>query len=272
MGQKIISGLLIMILAGGCVSVGDTERYRERHRFESQEIAEVVVEMQEGLVQVVGSMEQELIIDTNLIDPNTSIISKIDKQLVVSVSNSAPEDEIMLMLPAELGLQVRTFGADVKLDRVQSQIEVRTYSGDIEVTAFSGQALLWAGRGNIEVREGTGALVLIGEYGVLSADRFVGQVSMSTIMGTLRYLGVEAASNPVQLETDHGPVEVGLPESANYHVQVRTTSGYVTCIGNGMTLTVNGCEGIIGDGREEFKVRTVSGRVDLRVISNMPEN
>jgi hypothetical protein len=94
---------------------------------------------------------------------------------------------------------------------------------------------------------------------------------MTTIMGTIKYSGVENAAGIVKLESDHGPVEARMPENAHFDIQVRTTSGYVTCLGTGLAQTVAGCEGVIGDGTGELDIRTVSGRVDLKVISTRPE-
>jgi hypothetical protein len=119
----------------------------------------------------------------------------------------------------------------------------------------------------VAVLHGGGELVVIGEHGVLSVDEFDGNLLMTTIMGTINYLAAAGAHGTVSLESDHGPVEVLLPESANLDIWVNTTSGYVTCLGPKLDQTVDGCVGVIGQGMGELVVRTVSGRVDLKVLS-----
>ena len=89
---------------------------------------------------------------------------------------------------------------------------------------------------------------------------------MSTIMGTLVYEGEAGTAGEVKLETDHGPVEVYLPADASMDVEVRTTSGDVACMAGELRQTYDGCEGSLGGGAGSLTVRTVSGRVDIRMI------
>jgi len=105
----------------------------------------------------------------------------------------------------------------------------------------------------------------------LTAEKFSGSVSMTTIMGKIQFLGSDQKAGPIHLETDHGPVQAAIPKSPSYQIKVSTTSGEVTCTSSNLVKTPNGCEGIIGEGEKEFNIRTVSGRVDLILIPEILE-
>jgi len=186
--------------------------------------------------------------------------------LSIALEKAGSQDEIILRVPDGMTLNIQTFQGDVELKNLRGTVQVRSTAGRIDFQSFTGKALLWAGRGDIHVADGQGEIVLFGEHGSLSTEGFEGSLSMTTIMGALNYADPGDAHNFVQLESDHGPVEVFLARNTNSKVAVSTTSGLVTCTGEGFSKTYNGCSGIIGAGEGEITIRTVSGRVDLKVV------
>jgi hypothetical protein len=94
---------------------------------------------------------------------------------------------------------------------------------------------------------------------------FRGTVSMSTIMGTLVYIGPPGAADEIRLETDHGPVRVNLPVDADMEVAARTNSGSKACMGVYLRQTYDGCQGVLGEGAGSLTIRTVSGRIQIEV-------
>ncbi len=88
---------------------------------------------------------------------------------------------------------------------------------------------------------------------------------MSTIMGTLVYIGPPGAADEIRLETDHGPVRVNLPADAHLEVVARTNSGSKACMGLDLRQTYDGCQGVLGDGTGSLAIRTVSGRIEIAV-------
>lgn len=267
----VVLSLITISLLGGCSPRQMDEQHFVEYRYAVTEISEIQVELHTGRINVVGGDNQELLLNATLANPSSLIAEQRGSNLFVSLVDPVGDDKLTLQVPAGMALKIDTFTADVSLSNVPGKIEVSSVAGNIEVDTFTGNALLWAGRGDVEVLHGGGELVVIGEHGVLSVDEFDGNLLMTTIMGTINYLAAAGAHGTVFLESDHGPVEVLLPESANLDIWVNTTSGYVTCLGPKLDQTVDGCVGVIGQGMGELVVRTVSGRVDLKVIFTEPE-
>ena len=94
---------------------------------------------------------------------------------------------------------------------------------------------------------------------------------MTTIMGKIEYIGDVNSIGSINLETDHGPVNASLPENTNYQINVNTTSGVVTCSGDNIRNTPTGCLGETGYALETFNIRTVSGRINLQILSGAGE-
>jgi len=239
--------------------------------FYAGEIQHVRVKLPDGSLIVEGVEGSDLSYSASLAYPDSLQLTQQGEELLLALEKGSMHDEIIFHLPAEIEFSVDTFQADVEIRGPVDQLDVRSSAGTITLNGFDGQGSFWAGRGDIVVNSGSGDLVLIGEHGILSVDNFDGVLSMSTIMGTLEYYGLENDMNTVALEVDHGPVRVVLPESANQSVSVTTTSGLVTCNGPGLSQTVDGCQGQLGLGSGKLIIRTVSGRVDLRVVSTAGE-
>jgi hypothetical protein len=263
--------ILIPFLLSGCNSFQSVEQHVVGYHYSAEDISEIRIELDTGQINLLGGNSSEITVNGSLVNADSIIEDYQDSIIYLTFPESEIGDEITIQVPPGVVVNINSFSADVIISNFSAQLEVSSVAGDIILDAFTGDALLWAGRGDVEIVDGNGEVVVIGEHGTLSVSGFEGDVSMTTIMGTLRYLGSENTSDSATLESDHGPVEVLLPETANFDIQVNTTSGYVTCLGPDLAQTVSGCEGIIGEGTGRLDVRTVSGRVDLKVISTEAE-
>jgi DUF4097 and DUF4098 domain-containing protein YvlB len=263
----LVLSLLFLSTIGGCRNFQAIEQKSFESRYNITNISEIQVELHAGRINVVGGDSQELILNASIADPDSFIEKQQGSRLFVSLVDSEGDDELSLLVPTGIVVKVETFSADISLVDFTGEIALSSAAGNIRLDLFSGDAQLRAGRGNVDLRNGDGDVVIIGEHGILSASGFDGNLSMSTIMGTLKYLAAEGAHGSTALESDHGPIEVLLPESSHLDIRVNTTSGYVTCLGSDLIQTVDGCVGRVGEGTGELVVRTVSGRVDLKVLT-----
>jgi DUF4097 and DUF4098 domain-containing protein YvlB len=266
----VLVGLVIFVLVG-CNSLQSGKYHPVERKYSAAGISEIQVEMQAGQLSVVGEDFQELVLSASLAKPDLFTEAKQGSMLMISLTESGNGDEVTLRIPEGVILKIDTFSADVHLTDYNGQIEISSVAGNIVLDSIVGEAWLWAGRGDVDVQNGQGDQTIIGEHGVLSVSGFDGNVSMSTIMGKLEYTAAEGVSGFTSLESDHGPVEVLMSESANFNIFVNTTSGFVTCLGADIAQTVSGCERVIGDATGILEIRTVSGRIDLKVVATMPE-
>ncbi|MBT4534917.1 MAG: hypothetical protein HOC26_12850 [Chloroflexi bacterium] len=272
MRRLVLIAIISILLFGGCVST-DTDEYQSVHyKYPLEKQSKVWIDIKAGQVIIENSNLQEITIDALVANLDSFIVSREGTNVFINNGDSNSQETIIVSVPANITIDISTFSANVHVVDVRGAIDVRTVAGNIIIESFNGEGLLWAGRGDVEVFLGQGELVVIGEHGNLSVSEFVGEVSMTSIMGSLFYRAPEVMRSLVALEVDHGAVDVSLSKDANLAVQVKTTSGYVTCIGIDFFPTVDGCEGVLGDGTGLLTVRTVSGAVNLFVSSSEQED
>ena len=195
------------------------------------------------------------------------MINFSDDTLNVDFSDSQSNDNLILSMPEGLFLLVKSSRADIHLHEISGKADIHSSDGKISLTNFQGDAHLRTGRGGIFVTGGEGNLVLIGEYGTLSVKQFNGPVSMTTIMGDIKYSAVENTSGEIHLETDHAPIQADISSSTDYQIKINSSGGVIVCAGSTLSRTSTGCIGKTGDGTEVFEIRSVSGRIDFNIDS-----
>ncbi len=106
---------------------------------------------------------------------------------------------------------------------------------------------------------------MVGNYGLLSLEDVRGNTGVSTIMGTIIFNGPIGTDDLLHLETDHGPISVSFTPDSSFSIQVRSTSGDVTCVLSGIISSLRTCDGVFNSGGGALTVRTVSGAVKLQI-------
>jgi len=258
--------LLLLTILAAC-SAGYPESYQwVEKNFEVEKVSMVAIKQEVGTLSVRNSDNFSIEINGSITEKNNLSVEQGSNKITIIIEDGSARDELVVAVPDGISIEIATFKADVDIHGIFSEIRVDSTAGSIALNSTADKVQIKAGRGEIELTGESNNAVLIGEHGVISVRDFQGNVSMTSIMGTLEYYGIENDQNQVVLEVDHGPVKIFLPESANQAILVSTTSGYVTCMGDGLMQTVDGCRGQIGSGAGELKIRTVSGRVDLQVL------
>jgi DUF4097 and DUF4098 domain-containing protein YvlB len=180
-----------------------------------------------------------------------------------SVSNN---DQVELLLPDDIDLTITTYKGDIHVQGNFANLNLRNSAGNTLLENFQGSATLWSGRGDISVQGGGGKMVIFGEHGQLELTHFSGPASVATIMGSIYFKGVKGVNQPINLESDHGPITALLPEQSSYQLSGNTASGNLTCQGGNLELISRGCRGTTGDGQGIFTIRTVSGSIEVRIL------
>jgi|GEM_PF-6848195 len=269
--QTILLWMLTMFLSGCGPSPSPAPQEIEEE-IPLGSVISVEVGLREGTLKIIGSPGQTLTYVSTMPSPPPVSYSPDQTHLNLTLPDSTPDQVTRLSVPEDLHLLVESFSAQIQIMNFNGSLEVNTAAGDISYQNGSGEALLRSGRGNIHVSGGEGKLKVLGEHGAIDVKHFSGPTSLSTIMGEIRYQGPRISSGPVELETDHGPVDVTVPIPSNYRFKAATTSGILQCVGPHLQRTLSGCEGKTGQGEYPFRIRTVSGRVYLReMIPNQDE-
>ena len=196
-------------------------------------------------------------------------VSSTEEQISIKVfahrdGTSNPPLRVFVYIPKQHQVKVETGNASVFVQNYQGDLEAASISGNMTIEQMVGKMTLRSNRGNVTVRESSGTISAVGNYGALTMQNVSGETAVSTIMGNVIFDGLVQMGDTVRLETDHGPVSVNLSQDSDLGIQVRSTSGDVSCM-PGITSTTRTCDGEIGSGDGNLSIRTVSGAVTVQL-------
>jgi len=182
------------------------------------------------------------------------------------LQGTVPPIQINLQVPAGISIKVNTFDSNVDIHDYSGAADITSVAGALSANHVNGRLTLFSNRGNVTVEKSNGELNLLGNYGLLSVLDSHGTVSASTIIGTIRFLGMVEAGDDVNLETDHASIEIQLGQDSDALVQITSTSGVVVCTMAGVLYEGEGCTGTLQGGQGKLRVRTVSGNITLQPL------
>ncbi|MEU2484385.1 DUF4097 family beta strand repeat-containing protein [Streptomyces sp. NPDC012617] len=170
-------------------------------------------------------------------------------------------------------VRVKTSSGDVRLDttgplrltashgsitvnRVEGRAEITTSSGSMRVGLLDGPAVLKNSHGSTTVGSATGELRVSGANGDIEIRRAEDSVTATTAHGTLRVDSV--CRGTVQLETNHGAIDIGVPEGTAAWLDASSGRGQVR-----NALTSSDTPGETED-TVKIRARTRWGNIDVR--------
>ncbi|MFI1394982.1 DUF4097 family beta strand repeat-containing protein [Streptomyces sp. NPDC020681] len=153
-------------------------------------------------------------------------------------------------------LRLTASHGSITVDRVEGMAEITTSSGSMRVGFLDGPAVLKNSHGTTTVDAAIGDLRVSGANGDIEIRRAEASVAATTAHGTLRVYDV--ARGTVQLETNHGAIEVGVREGTAAWLDVSSGRGQVR-----NTLTTSETPEKTED-TVEVRARTRWGNIDVR--------
>lgn len=269
---RFIQFLLILpVLLAGCSGEKPESLVLVEDSFPLSGSESISIEINAGALEVRSNSTEELHISGKLADPESLEVHQSDDRIEIVQKHGQASDLVQIYVPDGSILELKTFSSDTTVEDFSGELTLNSSAGNISITGFLGSATVWAGRGDITVTESGGEMTLITEHGAVNVESFSGQISMSTIMGSLTYFGMEKDQNLVRIEADHGPVTAMLPSNANTNITASSTNGEVACVGTGIQHTVDGCQASLGTGSGTVKIRTVTGRIEIRIAGVVEE-
>lgn len=272
MPRFILVLLLPLILMQACSSEKAVSLSVFEDRIALSGSESISIEIKKGTLVVSSSSDGELHISGELAEPTSLEIKQSDSRIEIVHLKSQASDTIQIQIPNGSALTIKTFSADIGIQDISGDLTLNSSAGEVSITGFSGSATVWAGRGGIAVADSRGKMILISEHGAIDVASYSGEVSLSTIMGSLHYTGTEVDQNLVHMEADHGPVFAVFSSNADLSVSASSTNGEVVCIGARIQNNMDGCQAKIGAGEGTVKIRTVTGRIELRIVDVQEED
>ena len=215
-------------------------------------------------VEVLGTLTTDaaLVYNINQDSAGLNITIRYPKRIYPPLAPNPVRLE--LRIPAGLKLKFESEEANLTVQNFSGNLDVSSTAGNIFIDGLRGSASVKANRGNISMQASQGDLFAFGNYGHLVLKDDHGQVSASTIMGTVQYTGGKGSSDALHFESDHGPVEVNLAGEPDMQVKINSASGEVTCMFTDLERNMRSCNGLLGRGGSQLYVRTVSGNITLQ--------
>lgn len=265
---------LVSVALAACSPPGPQAASLQEQSIENPGSRLVRIDIDRGAVRIAGTPDDAVKVSAQLRYPADSDYDVAESPDEIRVHARAPKRALRspeeppivveVLVPSGTPVVVEAFDGLVELDSLDGRVEVDSASADIRAADLHGTALLRTGRGDTTVQTSSGDIRLIGEHGVLSVENSSGNIAATTIMGTVRFTGRLGAADIVDLETDHGPVEVYLETGSSAAVHIASTSGRIVCTVPGLSGSIEACSGALGDAGGVLTIRTVSGAVALR--------
>jgi hypothetical protein len=257
---------MALMLLASCSGARNVVQILEPQTYLLEPGVPVVIRVNSGQVFLSNSMDGQVILsgEVSASEPHDILVLQQPNGLIIASETPGNIVNLNLQVPPDALVEIHTYGADVHAQDFDGSLDVTSTAGDILISHMQGLAILRANRGDVIIESSEGEFHLPGNYGLLSLTDVSGNIEASTIMGTVRFQGRVGAADRVQLETDHGPVEVWLSPDSDVTVAAGTTTGVVDCVIPGLSPDSAGCIGQLGNGEGSLQIRTVSGEVDLK--------
>ena len=152
-------------------------------------------------------------------------------------------------------LRLTASHGSITVDRVEGRAEITTSSGSMRVGLLDGPAVLKNSHGSTTVGSATGELRVSGANGDIEIRRAEDSVTATTAHGTLRVDSV--CRGTVQLETNHGAIDIGVREGTAAWLDASSGRGQVR-----NALTSSDTPGETED-TVKIRARTRWGNIDV---------
>lgn len=271
--KKLISLLLLVLLVPACSPTPEQYTQLEPRVVDAINSQAILVQLDYGEVTILESEDRRVSVEGKVLFDNELEyqVDSIEGQIRIKIfahrnSSSTIPLQVVIRLPEQMQVKIETENASVYVQDYQGDVEVSSTAGNITVEQVTGKLTLRSNRGSITVQESSGVVGIAGNYGALTTENVRGDVSMSTIMGNIKFDGLIQGEDTVGLEADHGSVSVNLSADSALALQVQSTSGDVTCMLPDVVTSARTCEGTMQAGDGNLSIRTVSGAITLQLI------
>jgi DUF4097 and DUF4098 domain-containing protein YvlB len=263
--------LLLVCLLPACVTEPPQYTELETRVVDHKESQTILIQVDNGDVTLLGSDDDRVVIDGQVlfVDDLEYQIETDENSIRIKLNTKTVDARyiplhVIVRVPHQSRVKVETDQSDVFASGVQADIEVASTSGNITFEQVVGGIILRSNRGNVTVQKCSGDINVVGNYGALTLQDTNGKAAASTIMGNILFSGLIQRGDNIHLEADHGSVAVNLSSDSALTLQVRSTSGDVTCMLPGVSASTRTCDGELLSGDGSLSIRTVSGTIILQ--------
>lgn len=194
-----------------------------------------------------------------------------------------PHVRVLVRVPREFSVDVRTAGGSVELEDLEGEVRARTSGGRIDLRRIRGDVDAETSGGGIDAEEIEGELRVRTSGGAIRISEVEGAVEARTSGGPIEVLeaaeevnartsggGIRVRFSQVPagvLETSGGGIEVELPPDEGIELTARTEGGRVE-IDESLTprgrIEASRVEAELNGGGDSLRLRTSGGNIQVR--------
>ena len=174
-----------------------------------------------------------------------------------------------ITVPRECAIDAQTVSGDLDLRGTRGPTRVETVSGDVEIADLQGPMRVKSVSGDVECTDYVGAVEGSSVSGDMSIRGRVRSCELHTVSGDISLdLEPEQDGHGSRLKTISGDVELGLIGNS-CTCDYRTASGDLECDAPARIIREGRKDRtiVVGDGRGQLHVKTVSGDLTIRAAS-----
>lgn len=184
-------------------------------------------------------------------------------------SGSGPDvrHRVVLKLPRNIGLSVRSVSGNARIDDLDGPLTVLSVSGSLNVGAVNGPVEVTSVSGNVDIGPSNQRVEIKSVSGSVRLGQATGSLEVSSVSGSL-YAGISRLGpRGVQVNSVSGSVELRFTGKLNAQLSTTSVSGKVTIELPEVTLQnslgAGATQAMIGKGGPPISITGVSGRVRL---------
>jgi len=221
---------------------------------------------------------------------NVTAIAKYEKSMGWHIGNWPPVNvSFTIIVPSRYNVDLGTSGGDITLESINGHARLRTSGGNLKIARVEGEVDGGTSGGDINLREGTARVKLSTSGGNIHVDRAGGEADLSTSGGDIvinSVLGRLTASTSggdvrasiegalrgdCKLTTSGGTVAVNVDKSAAFNLKAHTSGGDVDAAGITISIEKGGLHrsslaGKVNGGGPELYLGSSGG--DIRIRTN----
>jgi hypothetical protein len=269
--------LLLALAACNSGSTGETENHTDT--FTVKAGAVLVVDNQNGSVDVVVGGEGAITVKTTVYNPDkVEYVAELDGDTVRIKANitgvfgnlggARTGADIKITVPPDTELFLESSNGRVEVSGISAKTKIGTSNGRVRVSSVTGRMDVRTSNGAIEVRGGGGEYHLRTSNGTIDMDDFQGSVDAVTSNGGIEFSGNLDHGTASRLESSNGHIEVEFIKTPSVEIDASTSNAEIHLERAITTMSVGSghIEGIIGDGDGEakLKIRSSNGSVTIR--------
>jgi len=187
----------------------------------------------------------------------------------LSYSRKLKKHTYRIQIPKDMSVDLTTWGGDLSIGDLESNVFAFTSGGDIEIGNVGGNVEVDTSGGDIQIGDAAADVEAITSGGDINIRSAHGSVKARTSGGDVNVRLLEQPKRKCQMETHGGDVIVYLPRSAKMNLDAETNMGEVDA--NDFTITSavreeDELQGKINGGGPELILRTSAGDIEIRSL------